>query len=96
MDGKEFQWSKKEEKFTMFVDNDGDNEEDKDKDTEESVTGSITTNNNCVEDNIYSCEELKKDDDTESDKTKENRNENLSSQRKMFGKGLMIKKRKNW
>ena len=55
MDGKEFRWSKKEEKFTMFVDDDGDDEEDKDKDTEESVTGSITTDNNCVEDTIYSC-----------------------------------------
>ena len=86
MDGKEFTWSKKEEKYTMFVD----------EDIDESGLGCVSADNNSIEDSIYSCDILTKNEDAESDKNDEKMKEKLPSKTKKFGKGLIIKKKKNW
>ena len=91
MDGKEFTWSKKEEKYTMFVDDDGEGEA-----TNESGLGFISVDNNSIEDIIYDYDILRKDDDAESEKNNERRNEKIPNKMKKFGKGLIIKKKKNW
>ena len=103
MAGKVFKWSKKEEKYTMFVDDDCEEQEYTDASNPERLA-SDNDNMEDLEDIANGHMEERRDDDSdilsgESDENSESRNSNYESmqnKKRRYAKGLIIKRKKNW